>query len=82
MFLTLLPGSVFAQSSSEATPGPRTSWGKPDLRGIWSNDTLTPLQRPAELVDKEFYSEAELRELSGEAVQRYVEDFFRRGNGR
>ena len=71
--LAVLPVGVLTQSSSEATPAPRTSWGAPDLRGIWSNDTLTPLQRPEQLGDKEFYSDADLR---GEAVQQYVEDFF------
>ena len=34
----------------------RTSWGDPDLQGTWSNATLTPLQRPAELGDKAFFT--------------------------
>ena len=34
----------------------RTPWGDPDLQGTWSNATLTPLQRPAELKDKEFFT--------------------------
>ena len=28
---------------------PRTPWGDPDLQGIWTNTTITPLQRPEEL---------------------------------
>ena len=28
---------------------PRTPWGDPDLRGIWTNTTTTPLQRPEDL---------------------------------
>jgi hypothetical protein len=38
-----------------------TPWGDPDLQGRWSNATLTPLQRPAELADKEFFTPEEAR---------------------
>ena len=38
---------------------PRTSWGDPDLQGRWSNATLTPLQRPAALADKAFFTPEE-----------------------
>jgi hypothetical protein len=40
----------------------RTAWGDPDLQGTWSNATLTPLQRPAELKDKEFFTAAEAKD--------------------
>ena len=40
---------------------PRTPWGDPDLQGRWSNATLTPLQRPPELADKEFFTPEEAR---------------------
>ena len=39
----------------------RTAWGDPDLQGQWSNATLTPLQRPADLGDKEFFTEDEAK---------------------
>ncbi len=42
---------------------PRTTDGYADLQGIWTNNTLTPLERPKELGAKEFYTEAELAEL-------------------
>jgi hypothetical protein len=42
---------------------PRTPDGQPDLQGVWTNNTVTPLQRPKELAGKEFYTEAELAEL-------------------
>ena len=38
---------------------PRTPWGDPDLRGVWHLATYTPLQRPAHLADKPFYTEEE-----------------------
>jgi len=31
---------------------PRTPDGHPDLQGFWTNDTVTPLERPAEFGDK------------------------------
>jgi hypothetical protein len=40
---------------------PRTPWGDPDLQGTWSNATLTPLQRPLELKDKEFFTPEEAK---------------------
>ena len=38
---------------------PRTADGHPDLEGIWSNATLTPLERPRDLAGKEFLTEQE-----------------------
>ena len=40
---------------------PRTPWGDPDLQGLWSNATLTPLQRPADLADTEFFTPEDAR---------------------
>ncbi len=37
----------------------RTAWGDPDLQGVWSYASLTPLQRPSELADKKFYTQEE-----------------------
>ena len=34
--------------------------GQPDLEGYWSNVTITPLERPAELAGKEYFTEEEL----------------------
>jgi hypothetical protein len=39
-----------------ATDVPRTAWGDPDLRGVWSYASLTPLQRPAKFADQEFFT--------------------------
>ena len=41
----------------------KTAWGDPDLRGYYLVATYTPLQRPAALKDKEFYTEDELKDL-------------------
>jgi len=48
--------------SVTATPsafGTRTSWGEPDLQGIWTNDYETPLQRPVRYANKEFFTDEE-----------------------
>lgn len=38
---------------------PRTPDGQPDLQGYWTNATFTPLERPTELANKEFFTEQE-----------------------
>lgn len=52
----------FAGAQKAWTPL-HTSDGYPDLQGIWTNNTLTPLERPKELGSKEFYTDAEMAEL-------------------
>jgi hypothetical protein len=37
----------------------RTPWGDPDLQGTWTNQTLTPLERPAEFAGKPVLTQAE-----------------------
>ncbi len=41
----------------------RTPDGHPDLQGVWNNSTQTPLQRPAALGTKQFYTDDELAAL-------------------
>jgi hypothetical protein len=50
---------AFAASVASAQTTLRTSWGHPDLQGIWSAATITPFERPAELAGKEFLTKAE-----------------------
>jgi len=59
--------SAQAPAASGATPAPapslKTAWGEPDLQGIWTDETATPLQRPARFANQEFFTEAERAEL-------------------
>jgi hypothetical protein len=49
---------------------PRTADGQPDLQGYWTNATLIPLERPAALGNKEFYTEAEAAAADQQRTQR------------
>ena len=51
--------SVFAQTGIDSYRAPRTPDGQPNISGIWTNDTLTPLERPALLGNKAFFTEEE-----------------------
>jgi hypothetical protein len=63
--LALTPAAVDAQTrpaTGRETPARstfKTAWGDPDLQGTWSNQTLTPLERPAEFANKPVLSEQE-----------------------
>ena len=67
---TQAAGAQAAAGSAETRPvaepayrAPRTPDGQPDISGIWTNDTLTPLERPRELGDKAFYTAEEAAEV-------------------
>ena len=43
----LLPAIALGQrGAADRWTAPRTSWGAPDLQGLWTSATLTPLERP------------------------------------
>ena len=67
--VALVPVFAAAQSTNTSTP-PRTPWGQPDLQGIWDFRTITPLERPEELADKEFLTAKEAANLEQETVDR------------
>jgi hypothetical protein len=53
--------------------GPRTPEGRPDLQGVWTNATLTPLERPARFAGRARLTEQEAAELEAQAVARFTE---------
>src|SRR5437667_5677288 len=67
----VMPAFVTAQT--------RASAAKPDLSGIWTNATVTPLERPKEFAGKEFLTKAEAAEFEKQAV--YDADGDRRDGG-
>lgn len=56
--------------SPKGWKAPRTPDGVPDLQGLWTNVTITPLQRPANLASKVFFTEAEAQAYEKETVAR------------
>src|SRR5262245_48856798 len=49
---------------------PRTSDNQPDLQGIWTNATLTPLERPLQVGQKSFFTAVEAEAYEKEARER------------
>ena len=63
-------GAVSGVPAYAQTDAPRTPWGHPDLQGVWDHRTITPLERPEELGDKEFLTEEEAASIEQAAVDR------------
>ena len=66
--VVLAPLSATGQETA-----PRTPWGHPDLQGTYTGKTITPLQRPSELVDREMLTAEEVANLEQEVVDRNAE---------
>ena len=60
--------SGLAGAQSDDTAG-RTPWGHPDLQGVWTNTTTTPLQRPARFAGQAVLTASQLTELTAQASQ-------------
>ena len=55
---------VPAAGQGKPSPIPRDPFGRPDLQGVWSYGTVTPLERPSELAGKAaFQSDEEIAEF-------------------
>jgi len=69
--LVLLAAAVApaaAQDAKKFTP-PKTPWGEPDLQGTYSNRTITPFERPANVNGREFFTKEEVAGLESRAQQ-------------
>ncbi len=49
---------------------PRTVDGQPDLQGLWTNDTITPMERPASLSDRAFLTPEEISAMERNVAER------------
>ena len=74
----LSPLAAFAQAPraerTDATgtrnwTAPRTPWGEPDLQGTYSNRTITPFERPANVAGREFFTPEEVAALEKRAQE-------------
>jgi len=71
ILLTLLPaGGVGQVGQSKIYPLLRGPDRQPDLQGIWTNVTVTPLERPADLKDKPFFTPQEAAAYEKQVVER------------
>jgi hypothetical protein len=68
--LFLVAAAVQAAASSQQTP----SAARPDLEGVWNFATLTPLERPAAVGDKEFLTDAEATAFVRDTLERNNRD--------
>jgi hypothetical protein len=71
--LFAIVGVSLAAQSKPGWKAPRTPDGQPDLQGIWTNATITPLERPAAWKDKTFLTEAEAAAFEKQAAARREE---------
>src|SRR5437870_5935538 len=55
-----------AASTKAAAAALTTPWGEPDLQGIWTVESDTPLQRPAKYANQEFFTDAQREALDKE----------------
>ncbi len=66
MALRIAIGLMFITAGAQAEIL-KTSWGHPDINGMWDFRTLTPLERPAALQDKAVLTPAEARAFREQA---------------
>jgi hypothetical protein len=72
-----------AQTPAGATGGgavPRTADGRPDLQGVWDFRTITPLERPRELSERDVLTNVEAAELEAQTAARRVDQAPRAGD--
>ena len=63
-WLLLTPPAIAEDTS-------KTPWGVPDLQGIWTNATATPLERPAEYANAEVLTETQRSQLGEAVLEKY-----------
>jgi len=83
--------TAFGDQAAPAYAAGRTSWGEPDLQGVWSSDDTAgiPMQRPEQFGDRRYLNEQEYAERAknvesgvaraeNEATSSFRSDFARR----
>jgi len=70
MLAPLIVVSAAAALSAAPPAVPHTPWGDPDLEGVWTYATMTPLERPRDLAAKSVLTEAEAAEYERQVLAR------------
>ena len=68
-FATICLPAVLLSAPLRSQDLPRTADGHPDLQGIWTNATLTPLERPKSLAGKATLTDAEAAALEKHSAE-------------
>lgn len=63
LLLLLICKGTLVSVHAETYEPPRTSWGVPDMQGVWDFRTLTPMERPLEFGEKAVLTSAEAEAL-------------------
>src|SRR5215471_2667894 len=76
LFSTNLAGQARGKSAALSTTAglKRTSWGDPDIEGLWTNTTTTPLERLPEAGEKAVLTEDEREALARRVQERLDQD--------
>jgi hypothetical protein len=62
-------------AAAQTPAPPLTPWGAPDLQGVWDFRSLTPMERPKELANKEiFTNDNEAAEFAQQTIKRQSRD--------
>ena len=67
LLVSFSPAPAAGQAGSWAAP--QTANGHPDLQGVWSNNSVTPLERPEMLGDRETLTAEEMAALQARASE-------------
>jgi hypothetical protein len=71
-FLLAMPAT--AQEADGEWTQAYTPWGDPDLQGVYTFSTSTPLERPESVGDRETYTPEEIAELEAQAADRRTDE--------
>src|SRR6266704_1525952 len=72
----VLGQSAKSPAAAKSWTMPKTPWGDPDLQGTWTSDDCigTPLNRPANLGEKRYYTEQELAQRESQLAKQQQND--------
>ncbi len=74
-WLAPVPARSQAQTAeTSAWTSPRTPDGQPDLQGLWTNETITPFERPYHLAAKAFLTAEEASAFEEQVARARAED--------
>jgi hypothetical protein len=66
-------GARPAATTAKPAPVPRLADGKPDMQGYWTNQTFTPLERPAQFKDKATFTAEEAAAWAKRGIDNIVD---------